>query len=321
MPRLAITGANGFIGRHLTKAALARGWSVHALSRDTRWLRALTPNDNLTIHQCDLTSFPEPQILASVDVVCHLAAYVPANHDDPSCAQDCLLNNALGTQRLLEAARQAGGIHFIYYSGGNSYAHQDRTVHESDPVFPALHAVYYLASKLLGEMYCEHYRLVHSQQTATLRLSSVYGPGQVTGVIPKFVQRLGAGCPIQIHDGGRYTVDLVFVEDVIQATWQVIEHSATGIYNIGSGQSHSILDVAQILAEFTCAGPGLLQVQPHGLAIRTGFSGLDVTKAQTTLGYIPTPLRAGLKRFVDSVNQPKVEREDRQLAARIATGG
>jgi UDP-glucose 4-epimerase len=314
MPYLAITGANGFVGRHLTRAALARGWSVRALSRNTHWLRSLPPNDNLTIHQCDLTSSQDPQILAGVDVVCHLAAYVPPDHEDPSYAQDCLLNNALGTQRLLEAARQANGIHFIYYSGGNSYAHQNRMVHESDLLFPSRHAVYYLASKLVGEMYCEHYRLDHSQQTATLRLSSVYGPGQVTGVIPKFVQLLGDGCPIQIHDGGRYTVDLVFVEDVIQATWQVIEHGATGIYNIGSGQSHSILEVAQILAEFTCASTDLLQVQPHHLAIRSGFSGLDVTKAQTKLGYEPTPLRVGLKRFVESVNHTKVEGQDRQLA-------
>ena len=302
---LAITGANGFIGRHLTKAALARGWSVRALSRNTDWLRSLPPNDNLTIHQCDLTSSQDPQILAGVDVVCHLAAYVPPDHDDPSYAQGCFLNNALGTQNLLEAARQADRIHFIYYSGGNSYVHKDRMVHESDPLFPSRQAVYYLASKLVGDMFCEHYRLVHNQQTTTLRLSSVYGPGQATGVIPKFVQRLSAGLPIQIHDRGRYTVDLVFVEDVIQATWQVIEHSASGIYNIGSGQSHSILEVAQIIAEFTCASPDLLQVQPHNVAMPSGFSGLDVTKARTELGYDPTPLRAGLKRFVESVNNPK----------------
>ena len=206
MPCLAITGANGFIGRHLTKAALAHGWSVRALSRNTHWLRSLKPNDNLTIHQCDLTSSQNPQILAGVNVVCHLAAYVPPDYDDPSYAQGCLLNNALGTQHLLETARQADGIHFIYYSGGNSYAYQNRIVNESDPVYPSHHAVYYLASKLAGEIFCEHYRLVHSQLTTTLRLSSVYGPGQVAGVIPKFVQRLSAGCPIQIFDGGQNTV-------------------------------------------------------------------------------------------------------------------
>ena len=102
--------------------------------------------------------------------------------------------------------------------------------------------------------------------------------------------------------------DLVFVEDVLQATWQVIEHSASGIYNIGSGQSHSILEVAQIIAEFTCASSDLLQVQTPNVAIRSGFSGLDVTKARTELGYEPTPLRAGLKRFVESVNYPKEDR-------------
>ncbi len=308
MPSLAITGANGFIGRHLTKAALARGWSVRALSRNTDWLRSLAPNDNLNIHKCDLTRSLDPQIFAGVDVVCHLAAYVPPDHEDPSYAQDCLLNNALGTLHFLEAAHLTDRIHFIYYSGGNSYAYQDRLVRESDPLFPSHHAVYYLASKMVGEMFCEHYSLVHGQRTTTLRLSSVYGPGQTTGVIPKFVQRLRAGLPIQIYDGGRCTVDLVFVEDVIQATWQVIEHSSSGIYNIGSGQSHSILEVAHIIAEFTSACPDLLQVQPRNEAMQSGFSGLDVTKACTKLGYEPTPLRAGLKRVVESVNNPNTGR-------------
>jgi UDP-glucose 4-epimerase len=305
MPCLAITGANGFVGRHLTKAALARGWSVRALSRNTHWLRSLTPNDNLTIHQCDLTRFQDPQIFAGVDVVCHLAADIPPDYDDPSYAQGCLLNNALGTQHVLEAARPSDGIHFIYYSSGNSYAHQDRMVHEADPLFPSRHAVYYLASKLVGEMFCEHYRLVHSQQTTTLRLSSVYGPGQANGVLAKFVQRLSAGRPVQILDGGQHTADLVFVEDVLQATWRVIEHSAFGIYNIGSGQSHSILEAAQIIAEFTCASSDLLQVQPPIVAMRSGFSCLDIAKARTKLGYEPTPLRAGLKQFVESVNNSK----------------
>jgi len=108
MPCLAITGANGFIGRHLTKAALARRWSVRALSRNTHWLRSLTPNDNLAIHQWDLTHSQDPQILAGVDVVCHLAADLPLDYDDPSYAQACLLNNALATQHLLEAAWQRG---------------------------------------------------------------------------------------------------------------------------------------------------------------------------------------------------------------------
>ena len=146
MPSLAITGANSFIGRHLTKAALARRWSVRALSRDTNWLRSLTPNDNLTIHQWDLTHSQDTQILAGVDVVCHLAAELPPDYNDPSYVQVCLSNNALATQHLLEAARQSDGIHFIYYSSGNSYARQDRMVHEADPLFPSRQAVYYLGN-------------------------------------------------------------------------------------------------------------------------------------------------------------------------------
>lgn len=307
-PAMAITGANGFIGRHLTEAALAQGWSVRAMSRNTHWLRSLTPSANLTIHPCDLTSLQDPEILAGVDVVCHLAAYVPTDHDDPGNAEDCLLRNAMGTLHLLEAARRADRIHFIYYSGGNSYAHQDRMAHECDALFPSRHAVYYLASKLVGELYCEHYRLVHGLKTTTLRLSSVYGPGQVTGVIPRFVERLSAGCPIQIHDGGLHTADLVFVDDIVQATWRVIEHSASGVYNIGAGQSHSILEVAQIIAEITCASRDLLEVQPHNAAIPSGFPGLDVAKARTELGFEPTPLRAGLERFVASIPRPFAHR-------------
>jgi UDP-glucose 4-epimerase len=262
----------------------------------------LPPNDKLTIQGWELAGYQDPQILDGVDVLCHLAADLPPDYDDPKYAQACLSNNALGTQKLLEAARNFRGIHFIYYSSGNSYALQDRMVHENDPLFPSGHAVYYLSSKLVGEMFCEHNRIAYDQHTTTLRLSSVYGPGQTSGVLFKFLKQLSKGCPIDIWDGGRYVADLVFVEDVIQATVRVIERSACGIYNIGGGQCHSMLDVAKIMAELTHAGSDMLRVLPSEVPTPGGFSGLDITKARTILGYEPTPLRVGLKQFIESAN-------------------
>ncbi len=301
MPCLAITGADGFIGRHLTRDALARGWSVKALSRNTQWLESISPTSKLSIHKWDLAHPQEPRIFDGVDAVCHLAAILPKDYEDPRYAQECLLNNSLATLHLLKAAGQSDGVHFIYYSSGNSYARQDRMVHETDPLFPSGHAVYYLASKVIGEMYCEHFRLKYRHLTTTLRLSSVYGPGQASGVLPKFIERLSAGSPIELHDGGQHTADFVFVEDVIKVTWSVIERKAAGIYNIGSGQVHSILEVAQTIAECTRASSDLLQVQPTIGATPGGFSGLDITKARTELGYEPTSLRVGLTQFVNSM--------------------
>ncbi len=300
MPCLAITGANGFVGRHLTKSALSRGWSVRAFSRRTEWLESLEPNAGLSVHTLDLTEPPGPEMLAGVDTVCHLAAYLPANYTDAAVAQACLTRNALATLSLLNAAREAEVPHFIYYSSGNSYSAQERMVKEEDALFPSRHAVYYLSSKLVGEMYCEHARIAHGQQTAVLRLSSVYGPGQAGGVVLRYVQNLVSGLPIRIADGGRHRADFVFVDDVIQATWRVIETRGYGIFNVGSGQNHTVLELAMTITELTAADSGLVDVQLPLPGPASGFSALDITRARSELGYEPTPLKVGLTSFAEA---------------------
>jgi UDP-glucose 4-epimerase len=277
---------------------------VRALARNTNWLQSLMPNADLAVHQWDLNQVADSRILAGVDVVCHLAAYVPPDQDDPKYAQACLLSNAVATQHLLEGSRQSAVSHFIYFSGGNSYSRQERLVNEADAVFPSRHAVYYLGSKLVGELFCEHSRLAHAQRTTTLRLSSVYGPGQVTGVVVEFARSLIGGQPVDLDDGGRHTVDLVFVEDVVRAAWRVIERGVGGIYNIGSGERHSLAEVAQIVAELTGAGSELLRTRPSNTAGTTGFCALDISKARAELGYEPTPLPVGLEKCVEWLKTP-----------------
>jgi UDP-glucose 4-epimerase len=299
MTVIAITGANGFVGRHLTQAALASGYEVRALSRQTQWLESLLPNRNLSVHACDLSQPVDLSLLQSVDVICHVAAYLPPNFNDSRYLQECLSGNAILTQQLLDSALAAHVEQFVYFSSGNIYSPQSFLVKEDDPVYPAHHAPYYLSSKLAGELFCEHYRLRHGLKSTILRVSSVYGTGmKSTGAIYNFINNLQDKRPVELHDGGRHQVDFVLVDDVVQATLKAIAHHAVGIYNVGSGQAHSILELAEYLIDILGANPELLHVHPPLDSTPTGFAGLDITKARSELGYKPSLLQDGLRKLL-----------------------
>ena len=88
------------------------------------------------------------------------------------------------------------------------------------------------------------------------------------------------------------------VQDVIQATFKVIELGADGIFNIGSGQQTSILELAHVILRVCGADPDLLHIHPASGDYQAAFAGLDITKAQTILDYRPLNLDDGLRQYV-----------------------
>src|SRR5205085_1155443 len=107
---------------------------------------------------------------------------------------------------------------------------------EDDPLYPAQQAPFYLSSKLTGEIYAEHFRLARGLPVTILRVSSPYGPYmKPRSLVARFVTQLRAGQPVEVADGGRYTVDLVHIDDVAQAVFLAVDRAADGIYNIGAG--------------------------------------------------------------------------------------
>lgn len=299
--RLCLTGATGTIGSRVLAAALHEEGSVVALVRSSSMERLSGAGAEVVAWDLDAPALPE-EALRGVDTVCHMAAFIPPDMHDSAHAEACLRRNAVATLRLLESARRAGVRRFVYFSSGNTYLPQGRPAREEDPLFPASRAPYYLASKMVGEVFVEHVGAGGEMSTVTLRVSSVYGPGmRPHGLVPRFLDAAANGERLVVRDGGRYAADLVYVDDVVDATlWIAGDAGITGPLNVGSGVASTTLDVARAVAALHSLPEERVEVlAPTGAPVAAeGFAPLDISRAVRVLGYAPVPLREGLARTV-----------------------
>ena len=286
--RVVVTGATGYIGRRLVNAALAAGFDVVALVRDEIQARQQLPA-GVTVRSWTLAD-TKPRHVEGATAVAHLAAFIPPNLVDPAHARRCVDDNALGTLGLLEAARAGGVRQFIYASSGQVYAKLDRPAQETDPVDAGRRAPYYLGSKLLGEVYCQHAQARGDMSVAILRIGSVYGPGMASrATLRKFIEDARAGRTIRIADGGRYGADFVFVDDVVAAIISALTRQVSGTFNIASGVRTTIAELATTI---TSRLGGKVELDPRGAPTpgAEGFSALDIGKARRELGYSPSAI-------------------------------
>jgi UDP-glucose 4-epimerase len=238
-------------------------------------------------------------VLRPTDTICHVAAHIPANYRSPESAEACAVLNALGTLETLRAAQDAGARRFVHFSSGNIYSPGSDFVDENAPTYPAARASYYLASKLCGEIYVEHARLTQQLDTTVLRVASVYGPGMVSrGLLPTFAARLISGQSISVNDGGRYQVDLVHVEDVVEAALLAALADTNGIFNVGSGERSTTLDVARAMVHALELSEDKIVVEPPSGPTDLGFSTLNVDRAKHYLGFSPRNLDAGIRDYL-----------------------
>lgn len=196
----------------------------------------------------------------------------------------------------MEAASR-GMKHFVLFGSAQVYAPGTGPASEASPAYPVHRASYYLASKLAAEICLLAFGKSSAMPVTVLRLASVYGPGMHdTGMVPTFVRTLGSGRSLVIQDGGRYSVDLVYVDDVVTLALQAVETAEGGVFNAGSGRACTSLEAAQIVADAVGAERHLIAVEggSTGAAPR-GFRALDVSKAANELNYAPLSFREGIE--------------------------
>lgn len=297
MKRIFLTGSTGFLGKYLTRSLCDAGYEITVLSRSPNHFLQEDEGKVKTIFLPDANLNDLDMVFKKgFDVVCHLAAFKPSNHLDPSYAELCLKSNVMLSLNLLQASVRNNVKRYVYFSAGNAYAPDlDRSAKEADPVYPSNVSPFYLGSKILAEIFAEHYRQEYSLEAISLRISSPYGCGMPSkSAVMRFIQSTIDGLPIQLHNGGQYQTDLVFVEDVIVATMAAIESGSPGVYNIGSGVASSLLDLARVISEvFEREVPiEFISTKAGG---NRGFRSLDIKKARSVWGWQPRSLKDGLR--------------------------
>ncbi|WP_313804065.1 NAD(P)-dependent oxidoreductase [Sphingobium sp.] len=284
IPLLALTGGSGFVGRHFAAAARRSGWRIRHLAR--RCPVEADPEDEWAF--LDLAAVATTELTGCAALV-HLAAHIPSDHRDPSEAEHCWRINALGTLHLVDAAIHAGVGRILQASSANAYARTAGPPDEATLLFPRSRG-YYLGSKVGQEIYAAERCRGENMLLQTMRLASVYGPGQRSGALGLMARAAAGGGPIRVQGSGAFGSDLVHVDDVARAMLLLLVSDQEGPFNVGSGVRTTIAELAQLLARRT----GAPIVHEEEMTREDwGFPALNIDRLRV-LGYRPTFLSEGL---------------------------
>jgi len=220
---VAVTGAEGFIGSHLTEALVRRGHRVRAMAlynmfSSRGWLATLDPDiaDQVDVVFGDVRDPGSVRSLVEgASAVYHLAALgsVPYSYSAPRSFVD---TNTIGTLHVLEAVRACQTPRLVHTSTSETYG-TARTVPISES-HPLQAQSPYAASKVGADKLVESYHLSFGLPATTLRPFNTFGPRQSTrAVIPQVITQLVGGSR-QLKLGALApTRDFCFVTDTAQA--------------------------------------------------------------------------------------------------------
>lgn len=309
--RVLVTGADGFIGSHLTEALATAGARVTALclynSFDSRgWLDDL--NDELrgevTIVQGDIRDSHQMVTLCkNQDTVFHLAALmaIPYSYDAPSSYAQ---TNIQGTINLLMGARAADVQQFIHTSTSEVYGTaQICPIPESHPLQGQSP---YAASKIGADAMVEAFSRSFDLPAVTLRPFNTYGPRQSQRAVISTVIRQALDPNLSEIRVGSLTPtrDFNFVADTVSAFFAIAGLAGNGfgkVFNAGSGRMVSIGEtVEQIRTSVGTNKPIVqdeLRLRPNASEVMTLMADARALTAKT--GWQPsTSLEDGIEKTV-----------------------
>jgi UDP-glucose 4-epimerase len=268
-----VTGGAGFIGSHLCEHLLDRGWEVFALddlstgSMVNVALLKDRPDFHLVIDSV-LSPTIVNEIVYKCDVVFHLAAAVGVRLIVEQPVRT-LVTNVQGTEIVLEYCNRFGKRVLI---ASSSEVYGDHRGEE--PLTESAPRIYgpttarrwaYADSKAMDEFLALAYHQERGLDCVIARLFNTVGPrqsGHYGMVIPRFVQNALAHRPLEIHGDGTQTRCFCHVSDTVRALSALMdEPAATGeIYNVGSTNRISILDLADRVRQLTSSDSGVVFV-------------------------------------------------------------
>ena len=305
--KAVVTGAAGFIGSHLSASLLADGFEVVGVDAFLDYYPREVKEKNLAplrdhrafrFVEGQVQSLDLREVLEGAAHVYHLAAQAGVR---ASWGRDFSLytdHNVLCTQRLLEAALEAGRPRIVYASSSSVYGDTKALpLREDSPCQPVSpYGVTKLAAEHLGRLYERN----HGLPVTSLRYFTVYGPRQRPDMaFHRFLKAARDGEPISVFGDGEQTRDFTFVADIVQATRAAAVSGQPGAaYNVGGGERVSLNAVLATIEEITGRPFDVRREAPQKGDMRD--TAADTSAAQRDLGFRSTVgLREGLGREWD----------------------
>lgn len=295
--KILVTGADGFIGSHLTEELVRRGHDVRAFVlynsfNSWGWLDHAEPGikEKLDIFAGDIRDpHGVRKAMTGCDVVLHLAALIaiPYSYHSPDTYID---TNVKGTLNVVQAARELGIAKVVHTSTSEVYG-TARFVPITEE-HPLQGQSPYSASKIGADQIAMSFHLSFNTPVAVIRPFNTYGPRQsARAVIPTIITQIAAGQRKLKLGAIHPTRDFNFVKDTVRGFIAVAEsdRSVGQVINIGSNFEISIGDTVSLIGEVMDAK---LEIETDQLRLRPEKSEVerlwaDNRKARELCGWEP----------------------------------
>ena len=219
-----------------------------------------------------------------------------------------LESNLHGFLNILEACRNFGVEHLVYASSSSIYGLNDKVPFSEDDKADCPVSLYG-ATKKANELMVHSYSKLYGFASTGLRFFTVYGPWGRPDMSPMlFASAIAKGEPIKVFNGGDMIRDFTYVDDIVEGTIRVIDHTPKAeecqhgvpakVYNIGCSHPVKLMDfISEIERAYGKPARKIFLPMQAGDVYQTNA---DTTKLETELGYKPsTSLHEGISRFME----------------------
>ncbi len=316
-PLAWVTGAAGFIGRHLCLRLLQQGWRVLALDNlsaahaPAGWAylqRLAQQTSHLHLQQLDLLQKTALVQLPPPRVVFHLAARPGVRDAEDFAVYDRA--NVATTESLLAVGQHWPAVRVVFASSSSVYGEPlaSGPVHENQPCAPRS---VYGESKRLGETLIQQWSEATGYEGVCLRLFSVYGAAQRPDMaFRRWAEALRTHSPLVLHDPERMARDFTEVRDAVSGLYLAARYTMGEVpfacFNIGSGvqtalqRAYEQLHGAFVAQGIGAAAPAPVVREAHRAEVLYTWADLSCARAQ--LGYTPRyTLSTGLQDFAQAM--------------------
>jgi len=321
MEKLLITGGSGFIGSWLIRHLLTEYPNVQVTNLDLLTyagnpdnLRDLDEHPRYRFVQGDIQDeVLINRLMKGMDACINVAAQT---HVDRSISGPgvFITTNVLGTQVLLESARNAGVSKFIQVSTDEVYGSIEGTAKftEESPLEPSSP---YSSSKAGADLIALSYWKTYGMPVCITRCTNNYGPNQYPEkLIPLFILNASENKPVPVYGDGLNVRDWIHVKDHAAGVARVLFNGKPGeVYNIGSGNEHNNLEITRLILSILGKPETLIQFVQDRPGHDRRYA-LDSTKIERELGWkAETSFEAGLRDTVQwYLNNPQWVKNVRQ---------
>jgi len=257
--RVLVTGGLGFIGSNFIDHVITNQSEITAVMNIDRCDYcarvhnvSMANDPRYSYVQADITNMSKMKRLFrefKPDVVVHFAAQ---SHVDTSFenAEQYIHDNIIGTYTILECVKETG-CRLVHISTDEVYGEVDldETSNSETSVLNPTNP--YSATKAGAELLVKAYGHSFKIPYVITRGNNVFGPKQYPEkVVPAFIKAMMKGEPCNIHGSGQSRRNFIYVDDVSRAVMTILDKGKNGtVYNIGTRNEYSVLEVFDILRE------------------------------------------------------------------------